>query len=123
MSIRLISLAAVALSVSPSFADDVFTARRELPTKAFTPDPSSVERYGPAYRYPQAGWIVLHIEGEPYERGVPARPAAGPGDRRYLRTLRRAVRPQGARRRRGSNSARSPTPCSSAVTTRNTSKR
>jgi hypothetical protein len=26
--------------------------------------------YGPAYRYPQAGWTVLHIEGEPYERGV-----------------------------------------------------
>jgi hypothetical protein len=35
----------------------------------FRPDPFSVERYGPAYRYPQAGWIVLHIEGEPYERG------------------------------------------------------
>src|SRR5215471_15912236 len=35
----------------------------------FQPDPKSVERYGPAYRYPQAGWIVLHIEGEPYERG------------------------------------------------------
>ncbi len=35
----------------------------------FLPDPASVERYGPAYRYPQAGWIVLHIEGEPYERG------------------------------------------------------
>jgi hypothetical protein len=34
------------------------------------PDSASVERYGPAYRYPQAGWIVLHIEGEPYERGV-----------------------------------------------------
>jgi hypothetical protein len=28
------------------------------------------QRYGPAYRYPQAGWIVLHIEGKPYERGV-----------------------------------------------------
>jgi hypothetical protein len=28
------------------------------------------QSYGPAYRYPQAGWIVLHIEGEPYERGV-----------------------------------------------------
>ena len=26
-------------------------------------------RFGPGYRYPQAGWIVLHIEGEPYERG------------------------------------------------------
>jgi hypothetical protein len=36
---------------------------------AFRPDPASVERFGPGYRYPQAGWIVLHIEGEPYERG------------------------------------------------------
>src|SRR5712691_4168484 len=35
----------------------------------FRPDPRSVRRHGPAYRYPQAGWIVLHIEGEPYERG------------------------------------------------------
>src|SRR5438128_3581470 len=35
----------------------------------FQPDPQSVQRYGSAYRYPQAGWIVLHIEGEPYERG------------------------------------------------------
>ncbi len=36
----------------------------------FQPGPRSVQRYGPAYRYPQAGWIVLHIEGEPYERGI-----------------------------------------------------
>src|SRR5258707_94003 len=36
----------------------------------FQPDPRAVQRYGAAYRYPQAGWIVLHIEGEPYERGV-----------------------------------------------------
>jgi hypothetical protein len=35
----------------------------------YRPDPASVQRYGPAYRFPQAGWIVLHIEGEPYERG------------------------------------------------------
>ncbi|HEV3025360.1 MAG TPA: C45 family autoproteolytic acyltransferase/hydrolase, partial [Pirellulales bacterium] len=35
----------------------------------FTPDPASVVRHGPAYRYPQHGWIVLHIEGKPYERG------------------------------------------------------
>src|SRR5262245_3255546 len=40
-----------------------------LPSTDFKPDPASVERYGPAYRYPQAGWIVLHIEGEPYDRG------------------------------------------------------
>ncbi|HEX4145046.1 MAG TPA: C45 family autoproteolytic acyltransferase/hydrolase [Pirellulales bacterium] len=36
---------------------------------AQVPDPNSVVRHGPAYRYPQAGWIVLHIEGKPYERG------------------------------------------------------
>jgi hypothetical protein len=28
-----------------------------------------VQRAGKGYRYPQAGWIVVHIEGEPYERG------------------------------------------------------
>ncbi len=39
------------------------------PSSDFQPDPRSVQRYGPAYRYPQAGWIVLHIEGAPYERG------------------------------------------------------
>jgi len=35
----------------------------------FAPDPAAVQRDGPAYRYPQAGWIVVHVEGEPYERG------------------------------------------------------
>src|SRR5436309_2208448 len=35
----------------------------------FQPDPLTVQRYGTGYRYPHAGWIVLHIEGEPYERG------------------------------------------------------
>jgi hypothetical protein len=35
----------------------------------FTPDSHAVQRFGPAYRYPQAGWIVLHVEGAPYERG------------------------------------------------------
>lgn len=33
------------------------------------PDPATVRRFGPAYRYPRAGWIVLHIEGGPYDRG------------------------------------------------------
>jgi len=44
--------------------------RRPLPSAtSFRPDPAAVVRYGPAYRYPQDGWIVLHIEGAPYERG------------------------------------------------------
>ena len=33
------------------------------------PAKDAVQTFGPAYRYPAAGWIYLHIEGEPYERG------------------------------------------------------
>ena len=33
------------------------------------PARDAVETFGPAYRYPAAGWIYLHIEGKPYERG------------------------------------------------------
>lgn len=44
-------------------------AAGDRPSEAFTPDPASVVRSGAGYRYPQAGWIVLHIEGAPYDRG------------------------------------------------------
>jgi phospholipase B-like protein len=33
------------------------------------PAPAAVATYGPGYRYPTGGWIYLHIEGQPYERG------------------------------------------------------
>ncbi len=33
------------------------------------PKPASVRTLGPAYRYPSGGWIYLHIEGKPYDRG------------------------------------------------------
>src|ERR1039458_9290835 len=33
------------------------------------PARESVKTFGPAYRYPAAGWICLHSEGKPYERG------------------------------------------------------
>ena len=33
------------------------------------PSLEALRRYGPAYRYPVGGWIYLHIEGAPYERG------------------------------------------------------
>jgi hypothetical protein len=52
---------------------DALHALQKRPTDSaaqFKPDPASVVRYGPAYRYPQSGWTVLHIEGAPYERGV-----------------------------------------------------
>lgn len=47
-------------AAGPVFAEDV---------TLFRPDPLAVQRFEKGYRYPQAGWIVLHIEGEPYERG------------------------------------------------------
>ncbi len=34
------------------------------------PDPAAVQRFEKAWKYPQAGWLVLHIEGSPYDRGV-----------------------------------------------------
>ena len=40
----------------------------KLPRPAIRPR-ATVRTFGPAYRYPAAGWIYLHIEGKPYERG------------------------------------------------------
>ncbi len=59
----IIALAATPLSVWAAGSDPTSSAA------PFRPDPSTVERFGSGYRYPQAGWIVLHIEGTPYERG------------------------------------------------------
>ncbi|HTS48758.1 MAG TPA: C45 family autoproteolytic acyltransferase/hydrolase [Bryobacteraceae bacterium] len=41
----------------------------EVSAKDAWPLPAAVATYGPAYRYPTGGWIYLHIEGQPYERG------------------------------------------------------
>ena len=54
------------LAISALFCGNLAFA--DQPT-LFQPDPLSVQRFEKGYRYPQAGWIVLHIEGEPYERG------------------------------------------------------
>jgi hypothetical protein len=51
----------------------------------YSPDPKSVQRYGAAYRYPQAGWIVLHVEGKPYERGYQHGMLMAPEIAGYLR--------------------------------------
>ncbi len=52
----------------------------------FTPDPATVQHYGAGYRYPQEGWIVLHIEGSPYERGVQHGRLMAPDIEKYLRS-------------------------------------
>jgi hypothetical protein len=48
----------------------ILPGRSPAATSIHKPDPRTVQRFGPGYRYTQAGWIVLHIEGEPYSRGV-----------------------------------------------------
>ena len=35
----------------------------------FVPDPVAVTRHGSGWRFPQDGWIVVHVEGTPYDRG------------------------------------------------------
>ncbi|MBS1876210.1 MAG: hypothetical protein JSU00_23555 [Acidobacteria bacterium] len=47
--------------------DDV--SIEEVSASANWPRTAAVKRLGPAYRYPQGGWIYLHIEGQPYDRG------------------------------------------------------
>lgn len=43
--------------------DEIPSSSDEWPAR------DAVQTFGPAYRYPAAGWIYLHIEGQPYERG------------------------------------------------------
>src|SRR5262245_42150057 len=51
----------------------------------YTPDPKAVRRHGPGYRYPQAGWIVLHVEGKPYDRGFQQGTLMAPEIAAYVR--------------------------------------
>src|SRR5580700_4131551 len=41
----------------------------ELAQTGGLPQKATLKTFGPGYRYPSAGWIYLHIEGEPYDRG------------------------------------------------------
>ncbi len=55
------------LSLSPLLL--VSPSSSAPPLAAELPAAKDIVRYGEGYRYPQAGWVVLHIEGEPYPRG------------------------------------------------------
>jgi hypothetical protein len=52
--------------LNPAFVAAQMPKNVQLP---FVPDPLAVIRHGSGWRYPQAGWIVVHVEGTPYERG------------------------------------------------------
>jgi hypothetical protein len=59
------------LSVAVALPAAAFAESRPVGTGAAShaPDPLGVQRHGPGYRYTQAGWVVVHIEGAPYDRG------------------------------------------------------
>ena len=51
--------------ISPASAEELAAA-----SQSFQPDPAAVQRFEKAWKYPQSGWLVLHVEGSPYERGL-----------------------------------------------------
>lgn len=65
---RLVLLIPVALLAALPFSLSAAPDPVSIPA-GHRPAAGDVVRYKSAYRYPQAGWIVVHVEGEPYERG------------------------------------------------------
>jgi hypothetical protein len=41
----------------------------EVAQPAILPQKAALRTFGPAYRYPRGGWLYVHIEGAPYDRG------------------------------------------------------
>jgi hypothetical protein len=60
-----------------------------LAAEAPAPPPPAREviRYGDAYRYAQDGWVVVHVEGEPYTRGYQQGQLLAKEIVAYIRTL------------------------------------
>ena len=89
----------------------------------YRPDPATVQRYGPGYRYPQAGWIVLHIEGEPYERGYQHGRLMAPEIADFVEALAAKRSAKAPRPTPGAICGCSSTPSSSGGSTPNTSRK
>jgi hypothetical protein len=61
------------------------------------PDPATVQRWKAGWRYPQAGWTVAHIEGEPYERGLQHGHLLAPEIAAYVQALAQFWGPEAPR--------------------------
>jgi Phospholipase B/S-layer like family, C-terminal region len=53
----------------------------------FIPDPHSIQQLTPAYRYPRAGWNIVHIEGKPADRGMQHGKLLAPEIAAYVRAV------------------------------------
>ena len=120
---RLFSLLILAAACAQARAATPAGKYPTTPPSDYIPDPASVTREGAGYRYPQAGWIVVHIEGEPYERGYQHGRLLAAEIADYISSDRRRAQPPSARRSLGATSACWSMPCSCAATTRNTCTR
>ena len=69
--------------------------------------PETVKWFGPAFRYTDKGWINVHIEGKPYERGYQYGTLLAPEIVAYMDKL--AVRQNGDNARAGWNDLRTMT--------------
>jgi hypothetical protein len=74
------------IPLSPSRSADIPAAHK--------PEAKSVIYHEKGYRYPQAGWIVLHIEGDPYPRGYQHGRLLAEEIARYVETLARERNPK-----------------------------
>jgi hypothetical protein len=79
---------ALLVSLTPCLPLSPAVRAADIPA-AHKPDPASVQRYEKGYRYTQAGWTVLHIEGDPYPRGYQHGYLMAPEIARYAETLAR----------------------------------
>jgi Phospholipase B/S-layer like family, C-terminal region len=53
----------------------------------FSPDPHAIQQLTPAYRYPRAGWNIVHIEGKPADRGMQHGKLLAPEIAAYVRAV------------------------------------
>jgi Phospholipase B/S-layer like family, C-terminal region len=53
----------------------------------FTPDSHAIQQLTPAYRYPRAGWNIVHIEGKPADRGMQHGKLLAPEIAAYVRAV------------------------------------
>src|SRR5215471_423782 len=76
------------ISLSPCLPLSPSARAADIPAE-HRPDAKAVQQYEKGYRYPQAGWIVLHIEGDPYPRGYQHGRLLAPEIAKYAATLAR----------------------------------
>lgn len=77
-------LIAFALAISPTLP----LSAADAPA-AHKPDPKTIQWHEGGYRYTQAGWVVLHIEGDPYPRGYQHGKLLAKEIAKYVTTLAR----------------------------------